>query len=264
MSKFSVGLVVYKTDVTELKRLFDLLAQEQFLSQMFVFDNGGDEQLKNEVQMRGWCYLSCGENIGFGAAHNRILANLTAEHGEFHWIVNPDLEWGVSPASTMMNYLDIHPKCGAVMPDVLNLDGSRQYLAKSLPTPMILLGRRFFASSKSMQSRIHRYEMRDQSYSEPFESPLISGCCFFTRQALLREVKGFDERYFLYLEDYDLCRKIWRAGYRLVVLPSTQVNHGHGRASYRFGKALWLHIRSACKYFSKWGWFIDADRRPRG
>ncbi|MBM5570008.1 MULTISPECIES: glycosyltransferase family 2 protein [Deefgea] len=264
MSKFSVGLVVYKTDVSELVGLFDSLAQEQFLSQMFVFDNGGDEQLKSEVQKRGWCYLSCGENIGFGAAHNRILAQLNTEHGEFHWIVNPDLAWEVSPTLAMMDYLIANPDCGAVMPDVLNLDGSRQFLAKSLPTPLILLGRRFLGNSKKMQAKVHRYEMRDQSYSAPFEPALISGCCFFTRQAVLREVQGFDERYFLYLEDYDLCRKVWRAGYRLVVLPSVQVNHGHGRASYQFGRALWLHIRSACKYFSKWGWFIDADRRPRG
>ncbi|MGL6040161.1 MAG: glycosyltransferase, partial [Deefgea sp.] len=231
MSKFSAGLVVYKTDVAELKRLFDLLGQEQSLSQMFIFDNGGDEQLKSEVQQRGWCYLSCGRNLGFGAAHNRILAELTTEHGEFHWIVNPDLEWDLSPVSELMAYLIANPKCGAVMPDVLNLDGSRQYLAKSLPTPMVLLGRRFFANSKKMQSRIQRYEMRDQSYSAPFESPLISGCCFFTRQALLREVKGFDERYFLYLEDYDLCRKVFNEGYLLSVLPSAQVKHGHGRAS---------------------------------
>jgi GT2 family glycosyltransferase len=263
MSKFSVGLVVYKTDVAELKRLFDLLAQECFLSQMFVFDNGGDEQLKNEVLQRGWRYLSCGDNIGFGAGHNRILSELGPEHGEFHWIVNPDLEWDNSPTAEMADYLTMHPKCGAVMPDVLNLDGSRQYLAKSLPTPMILLGRRFFANSKKMQALIRQYEMRDQSYDEPFESPLISGCCFFTRQSLVRDIKGFDERYFLYLEDYDLCRKIWCHGYLLAVLPFVQVKHGHGRASYQFGRALWLHIRSACKYFNKWGWLVDRDGRPR-
>ncbi|WP_288842394.1 hypothetical protein [uncultured Deefgea sp.] len=264
MSKFSVGLVVYKTNVTELERLFELLAREQCLSQMFVFDNGCDEQLKHEVQKRGWCYLSCGDNIGFGAAHNRILEKLTVEHGEFHWIINPDLEWDISPTSEMMAYLMAHPKCGAVMPDVLNPDGSRQYLAKSLPTPMILLGRRFFASSKKMQQRIQQYEMRDQSYAEPFESPLISGCCFFTRQALLREVNGFDERYFLYLEDYDLCRQVWRTGNQLMVLPTVQVKHGHGQASYQFGKVLWLHICSACKYFNRWGWLNDVDGRSRG
>jgi GT2 family glycosyltransferase len=162
-----------------------------------------------------------------------------------------------------MQHLKLNPQCGAVMPDVRNLDGSRQYLAKTLPTPMILLGRRFFAGSKKMQARIHKYEMRDQAYSEPFESPLISGCCFFTRQVLLRDIQGFDERYFLYLEDYDLCRKIWCAGYRLAVLPSVQVNHGHGRASYQLGKAFWLHVRSACKYFGKWGWLSDKEGRYR-
>lgn len=177
--------------------------------------------------------------------------------------MNPDLEWIESPADELMQHLQQNTKCGAVMQDVFNPDGTRQYLAKNLPTSMILLGRRFFANSKKMRERIDRYEMRDQSYGAPFESPLISGCCFFTRQSVLRAVDGFDERYFLYLEDYDLCRKIYRAGFLLDVQPRVQVNHGHGRASYRFGKALWLHIRSACKYFCKLGWLIDADKRTR-
>jgi GT2 family glycosyltransferase len=263
MPSVSVGLVIYKTPTADLHELFELLAAEVNVNQIYIFDNGNDSELKQDVERRGWIYLTEGRNIGFGAGHNRIIGSLQNSAGDFHWIINPDLSWRESPLKSLTDYLNEHGNCAAVMPDIRNMDGSRQYLAKQLPSPLTLIGRRFLSSIGFMQRRIEVYEMRKQDYASPFQPPLISGCCFFARADALKEVSGFDERYFLYLEDYDLCRKLWRAGYSLAVQPLAQVNHGHGRASYRFGRAFVLHLIAACKYFTRWGWIWDGDARRR-
>ncbi|WP_162143321.1 glycosyltransferase [Chitinilyticum aquatile] len=254
LAKCSVGLVIYRTPVAELLPLFDLLAGDGAIAEVLVFDNQGDVNLREEVTRRGWFYGCAGRNLGFGAGHNRLLANVSLEKSSFHLILNPDVTWPSSPLPVLLSFLTAHPECGAVMPDVRNEDGSRQFLAKRLPSPLILFGRRFLPKFEWLRCRIAHYEMRDESFSSPTPVPLISGCCMLARTEVLKKLKGFDERYFLYLEDYDLCRRIAQAGYTLVMNPDVHIVHGHGQASYRWGRALLLHLTSAVKYFNRWGW----------
>jgi GT2 family glycosyltransferase len=101
--------------------------------------------------------------------------------------------------------------------------------------------------------RLARFEMRDLDQSGPSDVPILSGCFMLVRRANLERVGGFDERFFLYLEDYDLCNRLRQTG-RLVYLPTVAIHHHHGRHSYRRIKPLLLHLRSAQQYFGKWGW----------
>jgi GT2 family glycosyltransferase len=81
----------------------------------------------------------------------------------------------------------------------------------------------------------------------------------FFRVLVLREVGGFDERFFMYLEDYDLTRRVHKVA-RTVLYPEVSVFHGFKKESYSNLQTLKYHIRSAIKYFNKWGWFIDRER----
>ena len=81
----------------------------------------------------------------------------------------------------------------------------------------------------------------------------------FLRSRALKKVGLFDERFFLYFEDTDLSRRIWR-NFRNVYYPSVCIYHIHRRASYRDPNILRVHLRSAVQYFNKWGWFIDPER----
>ena len=97
--------------------------------------------------------------------------------------------------------------------------------------------------------------MADQNYEEVFEAPYLSGCCMLIRSEAFRRAGGFDERYFLYLEDADLTRSLARDG-RCVHLPVAAVVHNWGRGNYR---NLWLmavNLASAWHYFCKWGWAL--------
>ncbi|HWV71328.1 MAG TPA: hypothetical protein VN040_06425, partial [Pseudosphingobacterium sp.] len=90
--------------------------------------------------------------------------------------------------------------------------------------------------------------------------PNLSGCFMFVRTAILKKIGGFDPRYFMYLEDVDLVRRIGEHA-RTVFCPFVSIYHGYQKGSYANGKLMRLHIQSAIKYFNKWGWFIDSDRR---
>ena len=92
------------------------------------------------------------------------------------------------------------------------------------------------------------------------EVPILSGCFIFSRISVLNEIEGFDKRYFMYMEDYDLCRKIGQK-YKVVYYPEVKIFHEHGKASYKSKKLMMFHIKSAIKYFNKWGWFFDKERK---
>ena len=256
--RFTAGLVVYRTPLAELLPLFDLLQGEAGLVACGIFDNGDDPALRDEVVRRGWHYLTAHANLGFGAGHNRIFAVVGAQ-ADTHLIVNPDVLWQDSPLPALLACLQQHPPLAAVAPDVFGVDGQRQYLAKRLPTPWLLFGRRFAAPL--VMRHMARYELHDFTFAYQAVVPIISGCCMLCRSKAWRQVDGFDEGYFLYLEDYDLCRRWTAAGWQLGVDPAARIVHGHARSSYRWSRALLWHLSSAWRYFQRWGWRAGSAHR---
>jgi GT2 family glycosyltransferase len=103
------------------------------------------------------------------------------------------------------------------------------------------------------------YELRHKDYNSIMEVPNLSGCFMFVRTEVFSKVGLFDERYFLYLEDTDLCRRI-NEHYRTVYYPVESIIHGYRRESYKSFKLLAYHLRSSIQYFNKWGWFNDRKR----
>jgi GT2 family glycosyltransferase len=150
------------------------------------------------------------------------------------------------------------------MPKVLYPSGEIQYLCKMLPNPFDLLGRRFLPGilKKPFKKQMDAYECRQLNYDQIMDVPNLSGCFMFMRTEVLKKVGLFDPRFFMYLEDTDLCRRIGMH-YRTVYYPEVQIVHAYEKASYRFNKLLFYHIQSAFFYFNKWGWFIDKVRTQK-
>ena len=124
-----------------------------------------------------------------------------------------------------------------------------------------MICRRFFIPIFPFLNRFNfNYELHGLSQCNFSEVPSISGCFLFLRTKAFKNINGFDERFFMYMEDVDLVRRI-SMNSKVVYFPSVYVFHGYAKGSYSNIKLLIYHIRSAVLYFNKWGWFFDPYRK---
>ena len=206
-------------------------------------------------------YIFNNANVGFGAAHN-IAFSAIGSNSDFHLILNPDITFLPDVIPRIVKVMQHSLEIGVLMPRINYPDGSLQRLCKLLPTPIDLIFRRF-VPIKSLQNRINcRYELHDLPQDKLLDVPSISGCFLMLRSQLLRDIGGFDERYFMYLEDVDLVRRIGALA-RVVYDPRVSVVHEYAKGSYRNKKLLVYHMKSAVLYFTKWGWLFDMQRKKR-
>lgn len=262
MSRLTVSLVVYKSNLDELELLLRSLGREPCVCGWVVVDNGGSEEVRDLTEKFGGRYIWPGANIGFGAGHNLAVKTLSATPSEYHLFVNPDIAFADGSLGELVAMMEKRPDVGLVMPKVHYPDGRIQRLCKLLPNPADLALRRFCPGllKRVADRRIAKYEMRDSDPDVPAYIPFLSGCFMFTRREVFESTGGFDDRFFLYMEDVDLCRRISEHS-RLLYWPPVAVTHVYQRASHTNLKLTLIFIRSAITYFNKWGWILDRERR---
>lgn len=201
------------------------------------------------------------DNPGFGTGHNRAYEEVR-EISKFHLLLNPDVRFGPEVLPALVNCLTFDKGISAVMPRIIYPDGQIQSLCKLLPTPVDLIFRRFIPI-KAIRERINRrYELRVLPQDRRFDAPSLSGCMLLMRSVDFEAVGGFDQRYFMYMEDVDLVRRLGDCG-RTIFEPSIEVVHRYAKGSYRSRRLLLHHIVSAIRYFNKWGWCFDTTRQQR-
>ena len=177
----------------------------------------------------------------------------------YHLVLNPDVVFDPSIINELLEYMEGHTSIGSLMPKIYYPNGDLQYLCKLVPAPMDLFGRRFLPKWM-MKKRKRRFELYDSGYSTIMNVPYLSGCFMLLRTSTLEDVGLFDERFFLYPEDIDLTRRIHKK-YKTIFYPYVSVIHEYGRGSYKSMKLLYFHIVNMCRYFNKWGWFFDKERK---
>lgn len=224
-----------------------------------LVDNSRDDSLAAVARQFAARYIHRPENPGFGAAHNIAIEEAVASCSAYHIVINPDVSFGPEVIPSLHAFMDAHPDIGLVMPDIRYPDGSQQHLCKLLPNPVDLFVRRFLPTLYRFSGRLDAYEMRASGYDRTMDVPALSGCFMFLRTSVLRKTGGFDERYFMYLEDVDLSRRIGRVA-RTVYHPAVCITHAYQKGSYKSSVLLRRHVRSAIRYFNKWGWFFDVER----
>ena len=237
----NISIVLYHPDSEQLQALLDELQQVQCLNRIHLIDN------------------SIPPNLGYGRAHNLALRESIEDGIDYHLVINADIGVKHEDIDYLHAYMERHPRVGQVMPKVVYPNGETQYLAKLLPTPLDVFGRRFLPEAW-MRRRNERYELRHTGYNRPMNVPYLSGCFMFLRTKAAEQAGLFDERYFMYPEDIDLTRTIHRH-WRTMFLPDVTVVHHHAKGSYHSLRLLWIHMVNMCRYFNKWGWFVDSERK---
>ena len=245
----------------EVLPLVEELLRIKNLRKIYLLDNSEEKANGQWLTAKGpkLRYLFNGANLGYGRAHNIALRESAFHQTELHLVMNSDIRVRAEDIDAMHDWMMAHPEVGMLIPKVLNPDSTQQYLAKRLPSPLDVFGRRFLPAGL-MARRNMRYELRDLDLTRPQNAPYLSGCFMMLRTTAAVEAGLFDERYFMYPEDIDLTRTIHR-NWLTLYYPQWTIVHAHARDSYKDKHMLWVHIRNLCRYFNKWGWFFDSERR---
>lgn len=191
-------------------------------------------------------------NLGFARAVNQGVA---ATRGDLILVLNPDCRLLPAAVETLVTEIRSHPDCGIAAPQVLNDNGTIQGNARGDPNMLTgLFGRTTFLTHVFPGSRVARRNVQLDAAAPGTVSrdvDWVSGACMLIRRDAFEAVRGFDERYFLYWEDADLCRRLRARGYTIRYVPGARVAHSVGRSS-RFARALAIRAfhRSAYIYYA--------------
>lgn len=190
-------------------------------------------------------------NRGFAAAINQ---GYMQSQGPLLLVLNPDVRIEQGALETLVATLEGHPDAGIVFPLLRNPDGSLQYSCRRFYTVKSLLMRRapfqkFFAN----HPEIHHHLMADWDHQTLCEVEWGLGAAMLIRRAALDNMLLFDERFYLYFEDVDLCRRMWEKGWKVLYDPAAQMIHHHQRDSIGWGKgAKRQHFLSLIKFLWKY------------
>lgn len=209
-------------------------------------------------------------NCGFASGHNLGLA---ASSGRYVLILNPDIVVLNEAILKMRQFMEAHQEIAILGPGLLNPDRTWQYSCHSFPkfwTP--LFTRTALGKTKLGKKELIRYNMLDYNHQESRMVDCLFGAALMIRKDFLDKTRGFNEKYFLYYEDIDLCRQAWSlsndteskqvpsSNFQVWYLPDAKMIHYHKRLSARrslwrsiFNKVFWIHISSHLKYFRQWG-----------
>ena len=255
----TVSIVTYHTDPEELSRCLAALCSPA-VRHVYVIDNSSDKATESLCAGKKKVTYIANRNTGYGAAHNIALRRVVDGHeAPYHLVLNSDVHFSPDILPRLIDVMERHPGVGQLQPRVLNPDGSMQWTVRRLPTPIDLIGRRFLPSSW-LRLRNDRYLLKHLDHSRPFNVPYHQGSFMLLRTDALRRSGIFDERFFMYPEDIDLTRRIHR-NYVTLYWPHETIIHDHRAQSYASGRMLRIHMANMIRYFFKWGWLSDRERR---
>lgn len=255
----TASIVLYNTDLKQLNTVIKSYAPSPDRL-LFLIDNS-ENCLDSAPENPYITYLFNNNNLGYGAAHNIGIRKAIELNSDYHVVLNPDLEFDPSVIDELKNYADANKDVVYMLPKVVYPNGELQYLCKLLPTPADLFIRRFLPNVGIFKRRNDRYVLKESGYDHIMNPPCLSGCFMFMRvKALVENQLFFDENYFMYCEDFDLIRRLHKIG-KTLYYPKVCIIHDHKKGSYKNFKMLIMHVISTFKYFKKFGWFFDIDRK---
>lgn len=254
-AKVRISIVTYNS--VKVFKVLDNLIEEfknESLCKISIYDNHSDdefvEKLKAYTPFVDITFSK--ENKGFGYGHN---ANLINAEEEYFLIFNPDILMKKASLKEMIVGLENEIEATMMVPRIINEDGSTQHLIRNRFTVFDLIIRRFPIKfvRKIFAGRIADYECVNLPTDHISYIKIGSGCFMLIKSSTFKKVNGFDDRFFMYLEDYDLCLRVNKIS-KIAYIPQVSVVHFWERESGKNLKLAWVHLKSVFSFFNKWGW----------
>lgn len=194
--------------------------------------------------------VETGANLGFGSAANRGVATTA---GEYVLILNPDTVVEPGTAKALSEALDRDSGLAVVGPRMEKLDGTLYPSVRRFPELTVAFGHAFLGLVWPTNPATRRYRMLDWDHDRPAaDVDWVGGACMLVRRSAFDLIGGFDEAYFMYVEDVDLCWRLGQAGWRIGYEPAARVVHALGGSSRRVPyRMIAEHHRSLYRFVSK-------------
>lgn len=256
--KLSVCIVAYNNyeDVKATVTSIEKYTSPKLTKKIYIVDNGAAvsqieevEKFKKYVSIKDDVeYIDACENMGFGKGNNQILQVIDSQ---YHAIVNPDILFCEDTFSKIIKWMDEHSEIGMTIPLITDKDGTRQEVYRSELTVFDMFNRMFLKSA--FREREKRHTLQYHDFSKSFEVPFGQGSFLVVRSELFKKLKGFDDNFFMYAEDADLCKRVNQVS-KLMYYPGTKVIHSWRKGSHHNRILFKYHVESMAYYFKKWGW----------
>lgn len=223
--KLSIVILNYNSGDFLIRCLKSLkLAEKELCFEVFVVDNDSSDDSFKEVKIKfpQFQYIQNETNLGFSKGNNVALRKVTSE---YVLLLNPDSEVLPGTLKFMVDFMDSYPEAGAASCRVELNDGSLDWAShRGFPTPWTSF-KYYLLKDESL------YHLTKNDMKKPHEVDVITGAFFLTRKSVLDKVGLFDEDYFMYAEDIDLCYRIKQAGYKIMYVPEVIILHHKGVSS---------------------------------
>jgi GT2 family glycosyltransferase len=247
-----VSVVLYKTPMSCVAPLFADL-ERAGATKIFVIDNSpfGFDEAGDQYQSDVVDRIRVGQNLGYGRAHNIGIRRSVGTY-KYHLICNPDISIPRDAISLMVQFMEANAEVGLCMPKLVGVDGEMQYCCRRSPLALDYISQIVLPRTWGRRRR-ETLEMRSCDYRLQMDVQCLSGCFMFFRSEVLRRLGGFDERFFMYFEDFDISVRSQMLA-RNIYFPTTHVVHERQSAHKKSWRLKLAFAKSAVLYFSKWGW----------
>lgn len=256
--RLSVCIVAYHNydDIENAIRTMEQCTSSSISKKVYVIDNGNTPDVEKENKefvhfLKNYpdvIYVDAKKNLGFGGGHNKVLQYLDSE---YHCIMNPDILFFEDAFKSILRYMDDNKQVGMVIPNIVDEQNHRQLVYRKELTVFDMFIRMF--AKNLFPKRIASHTLQDMDYSKPFQVPFGQGSFLVIRTELFKQINGFDDRFFMYLEDADLCKRVNEVS-KLMYYPGASVIHKWEQGSHKNRQLFKYHVQSMKYYFNKWGW----------
>jgi N-acetylglucosaminyl-diphospho-decaprenol L-rhamnosyltransferase len=251
--RIAAVVVNYESGAALTRCVGDLAAAG--LAEVVVVDNGSsDGSLAAALDaVPGLVVVEPGENLGYGSAVNRGVAASPPGLGLL-LVCNPDLEVPAGAVDALAAALDADPGCALVGPLIRTPGGDRYPSARHFPSMVDAAGHALLGTFAPDNRFTRNYQRTDLDTAPDVTMAVdwVSGACFLVRRDAFESVGGFDESYFMYAEDVDLCWRLGRAGHRVAYAPAAEVTHAQGTSTDHHPYRMILeHHRSLLRFAAR-------------
>lgn len=244
----SATIVLYNENEKEFIDAINSFLSNPLTKKLYLIDNSLSPLTNNNILChQDVVYIFNGKNIGFGKANNLIIEDIK-NTSEYHLILNPDTKFKPEILVALILELKNNEDLALIAPAIKFPNGKHQYSVRKYPSFWDL----FIRKLNIFKKRIHSKEYRNLDLTKPFFPDAIHGCFLLFKTKDFVSIGGFDERYFLYLEDIDICKKIDAIGKKKLYYPKVVITHKLKKESSKNIKLFYYHFSSAIKYFLKW------------